>query len=634
MALKPRSGSTVFIDGKGYTIREGTYDKKKKPITYDRFSTGDVGYDDLSDIPAWAQSEWRGGFDQKFDIERSRFMNSDNIEIMDSVGSFRLARKFTQYSAVLRGMDVKGQFSNMWFVNRNSTLMFSDNLTAWTQSLNMSADNPGDAIAWKGGLYVSVPSIKVLWGSANPSATGAGWVAELSASSNVAFTKLAALNELMYMTDGANKVYSYDGTGASGLLNIISSNEWNTVNIEAYNGRLYLGCVNRSDPHRIALRVYDGSTTWTVNEWNGVIDGATFGSTFKFMIPFNGKLYFPVNTGSPVQLNIYSFDGQDINLELSLNPKDPKNFAGTFDYTANANIFAAYAQDAQVADGKLFISVNYPGSEVQGDGFTELYCNPGTYWYRYVKFQTADFTNSDVGTMILGLSTFFINKVGVLTTDFNNPVENVNIHVADMSGAFSPTGTIYSSVIDMDLFSLNKKVVTMETYHDTMPVSAFVTPRLITFGENASTATITNSVVGSEITTMKTGNGGLGKKFQYQVNLSAGATSPIVQDIVLRYVLEPNFKRRWSFDLIVSDGLEDTNGKEEPRSAPEMLRDLDRAAGRSVVAFRDLDGAVYDLTAASNSNRGVVITGYNPRGPFYPSGSGPEYIVSIELTEV
>lgn len=627
------TGYDVHIDGKGYLFREGTYLKSKKPIVYDKFATGEVGYDDLSDIPAWAQSEWRGGFDQKFDADRSRFLNSDNIEIMDSIGSFRLARKFVQTTGVLRGIDVKERWSNMWFVNRQSTLMFSDNLTAWTQCLNMSAADPGDAIAWKAGLYVSVPSIKVLWASANPSATGAGWVAELSSSVNIAFDKLASLQDLLYFTNGQDKLYAYDGTGASGVLNVVTSNVWKILNIESFGGRMYMGSVDKSNPGRIALRVYDGTTHTTVYEWTGVI-GTDYGSSFKFMIPFNGKLYFPVNSGSPYQLDIYSFDGQTVELELSLNPKDPKNTAGQFDYTANEDIFAAYAQDAHVVDGKLFITVNYPGSEVEPTGYTELYCNPGNFWYRYVKFQTSDMTNSSVDTKILGLATFFINKLGILTMDELHPNENTNIHIADMSGAFSPSGQIQSSVIDMDLFSLDKKVVTMELYHDTMPVSSYVTPRLITFGANGGTAQITNTTSGSETTIMKISKDNLGKKFQYQVDLSAGATSPIVQDVVLRYALEPNYKKSWTFELAVYDNMELRNGETESRSAPEILRDIERAAGKSVVSFRDVDGTVLDLRSKSSDNRGVLIRNAVARGPFLNSEHGPEYIVSMELVEI
>ncbi len=619
MEVKPYD---IKINGKGYLLKAGSYSSGKLTPNVEKVATGEVNYNDLSDQESWPQSDWRGGFYQKFDLDRSKFLNSTGIEIMDTTGSFRLAKRFAQTAATQTS--VFGGYVNLsgvYFSHTGQVLNFTTNFQTYASAVNLSATlNDKNMIVFNDKLYVGTGA-KVLWASSNPT-SNTGWTAEQSGTYSIG--SMDTMGSYLYASDTGKNLLAYDGVLLS---QVLSDKRWKILKVKSFNGRLYLGCIDEDRLGVACLRVFDGSVAYTVQTWSGI---ARSDLAFSIFDVFNGKLYFNINPDY-YEVDIYAYNGDSVELEMYVNARDPNSVAGPF--TEDTSLQFTTADDLIVADGKLFLSVTVAGAEGFSSGYTEVYCNPGTYWYRYKKvddaarnpvagFKSRLFAYRDDTNNILGLirGPDSADKEDTYRIDFN-------------STAVESSGLLQSSVIDMDLFSVSKMVNSMETYHQTMPVSAMVTNYLLGLESTITTASFTNSTVNSVLTTMKLSNNNTARKFQYQVYLSAGGLSPIVDDVVLRYIIQPDYKQVWSFQVLVQDNLELKDGSKERRSGMEIMRDLKTATKAGVVQFLDVDGTLYDQKNPDPTQRGVIVKDVQRLGP-YPFGhEGPEFVMSIVLTE-
>lgn len=622
----------VIIDGKGYIIKEGTYVAAKRPVAADQFRTGDVSYENLSDQQAWAQSDWRGGFNQVYDVDRSKFFYSENIDILNDSGSFQLTNLVSAiaYSSSVNidpNAAVKTRFSKYsttynWFVAGNSTLSYQ-----YTTSLSSLVNLSGtivDLVSTADKLYASVADHDILWASSNPTAA-TSWTAELSGNGYTP-ADMAIVNDQFYFTNASRTLFKYDGTGSTGVANVRQFNKYLIMNIVEFNGRLYLGCRDAQNLNKCILKVFDGSTDYDLYTWENT--NTTF-SSFDVMVNFNGKLYWNI-TGYRSNASIYSFDGQNIVEEFFVDDLTPSAYSYYVGIQIGSLRFAGF-HDAVVMNGLLFIVGTYTQfTEGGGNGSIDVWATNGSFWYKPIKKASAAPFGQPGSTTIITRNNNTIDVLADLT----------KLEYQQNLSAYESTGKISSSIIDMNLFSINKKVNQLEIYHSSLPNSALVQGNLFFYGDDSSqnaTATITNTTPGSTFTFLKIPDTYPdAKSYSYQVLLScAGNTAtPFVTDIVMRYILSPEYKKVWTFDIVVTDNLELQDGSKETRDSRQLRKDLETSASKGNVSFEDVDGTVFDMTSGSKTNLGVNVRDIQFKGPYDFASDTPEYIATITITEV
>ena len=627
----------VIIDGKGYIIKEGTYVAAKRPVAADQFRTGDVSYENLSDQQAWAQSDWRGGFNQVLDADRSKFLYSENLDFPTSDGAFKVTNKFSAMFAdsgsnvrVDPNAAVKTRFSkysttNDWFIAGNSTLSYQQSDASFSVIANLSGVIV-DTISTADKLYVSVADHDILWASSNPTAA-ASWTAELSGNGYTP-ADMAIVNDQFYFTNASRTLFKYDGTGSTGVVNIRQFNKYLIMNIVEFNGRLYLGCRDAQNLNKCVLKVFDGSTDYDLYTWDNT---STSNSSFDVMVAFNGKLYWNI-VGYTSKGSIYSFDGQNIVEELVLDSTRNGLNAAYYSWLPTDLTFNGF-HDAVIVNGLLYIVGTYNSKPVLGSTASSIniFATNGSFWYQsFVRY-----ANSDPQTATLVTNNNKYLEAISPTSPWNSFYNTLTQY---SYSAYQNTGKITSSIIDMDLFSLDKQVNQMEVYHSALPLGSYVKNTLFFYADNATnnaTATVTNTNVGSNLTVLKIPNTyPIAKKFNYEVQLSAGnSATPIVTDVVLRYVLNPTYKKVWTFDVIVVDNLELQDGSKETRTSTQIRKDLETAASKGTVPFQDVDGTVFDNTLLPNTNFGVIIKDVQFKGPYDFASDRPEYVATITMTE-
>lgn len=652
----------VIIDGKGYIIKEGTYAGGKQQLGADQFRTGDVSYENLSEQQAWAQTDWRGGQDFNNQNQNTQFSSSINIDVPKDFGNIQLAPRLsahinlsaTDLSAISKDKDY---YSYGYFFGNGNTLNCLAGSTMSTAT-NLSATIES-VIAFNGNLWATTPSISVLWASSNPTSGGA-WSANMSSSVGVTFHKMATNGTLLYITDGFSKLYSYDGTGSSGLLPVITSPKWIINNITSYAGRLYMGCVARNNPKLYALRVYDGSTDWTIYQWVGTDTGRSqnqflsfTNNSFNFMVEFGGKLYFNID-GYQYETQIFSFDGNTIGEELKFGSKILGNVIKQQQiHIGGSTIPEATIVDYAVKEGNLYVLLaeGAIGNIIDGRKTHvtyHIFVTQGTYWYE--RFKSAEFdvdhdnpTSSFSKAMLASVSdspTYLALYTNYDSQASSNEFSAGASYYGTSALAYASSGKLTSVLIDMDLFSINKKLTSFEVYHSALTTGQSIQSYIYSQGDDASsytTASVTNTNLGSTNTILKFASStGQFKKFQYDIVLSgtnaASATTPIVTDAVLRWVLEPEDKQEVTFDVLAVDNLQLNDGSYEARTGAQIAADLKSARQKSVVSFTDLDGTVYDGTSVSNASRGMIVKNAVYRSTYDQSNSA-EFVVTVTMVQ-
>lgn len=630
----PATPYDVIIDGKGYIIKDGTYAAGKQQLAADQFRTGDPGYATLRDQQALPQTDWRGGATNFGTPSDVNFSSSNDIEILRDFGSFRLANLF---SAVGNGIGAenlaKGIYNGDLFVANNSLLQYK-NLSAsnWSAGANLSTPGLRSFENFGGKLYVTAVSSQTLWASNSPK-TAAAWSAELS-SMGFSPAKIVGFQSKLYISEDlaafsipGPTLRQYDGVSVA---DVFTSNTWLIINMCVYSGRLYLGCVKRNDPTTYALRVYDGSTDWTVETFEHADTVATNApnNSFNVMRVFNGKLYFNI-ADYEYQNQLMSFDGQSIAVSLPVNAK--KAQFSTFYANAYADIY-----DTEIINGSFYVLVRYVDVTTPVHKYYIWTTQNGEYWYKY--HEVAASSNTTIDGVLLPKS-----NAGIFSIELQKSAGSV-AELKDFQSlsngvsSFQPSGTVTSNILDMDLFSIDKRISSFEVYHSALATNNWIKADLFSYGDSSAqayTATITNSNAGSTQTIIRPTNA-VGKTFQYTITLSASYNSsatPLVNDVVARWVLEPEDKGQWTFDVICVDNLQLNDGSYEKRTGDQIRKDLEAARKKAITSFTDINGATYNQTLKDTDNRGVIVKDIQFKGPYDMSDKGVEFIATVVLVQ-
>jgi len=112
------------------------------------------------------------------------------------------------------------------------------------------------------------------------------------------------------------------------------------------------------------------------------------------------------------------------------------------------------------------------------------------------------------------------------------------------------------------------------------------------------------------------------------VVLSGTTTTPVISDVVIRYILMPSPKRKWQLDILAIDGIKEYK---VPKKGTDIERELWDMANQTIIRFEDIDGKTYDNRKTGSDDRGVIVEDIQTMHPFYANPE--EYIVRLNLIE-
>lgn len=594
----------IKIDGQGYMLLqdgEGAYSQTDHPYQHDRFSTGDVELSDFNFYQYQAQTDWSHGFQEKYlsGEQPSVFWDGNYID-HSHIGELRMHPKRALVSAS----------GNSGVVTGIET--------------------------YKGSAFISVVNTPTSWVYSWP---GSGNALTLSntLTSKTQVWDLEKYNDKLYVSTGVGgTVYQFDGSTWSGLtqtatfmgvlgdtlyagkLNAMLSYDGSTWTEEYAHTGLYIGDMVtwRDKIYYLATddaqHYRDGSKA-SLFYWDGVdrVEIQQFDEAAKTSIEYwNNRLWFIVGNV------LYSFDGEALVEELDLLDADGNSLGSD---TLGISTFSTFengiGKGLKRIGKKLYMVLNSAST-------SKLLVNPGYGW-----------------APALGDHTAFYTTLGVLERN-NNSGDSVmlgdqagNVYRID-EDAFDTAATshVESSWIDMDLPNVQKMFRSMAFQCEDLPAGSTVHMyyKLDDDSNSWTTLTFTN-IAGETFVENQFPSSTVGKRIKYKIELSnsVGTATPRVNDIIIKYIIAPDTKKRWTVGIVLSDEVVLLDGKRETKNARELRAALwESRKKKQVVEFQDTDGSVYD----------VLMNDLQVRSPGslktqIQDGEGPEFHAFIELIE-
>ena len=203
-----------------------------------------------------------------------------------------------------------------------------------------------------------------------------------------------------------------------------------------------------------------------------------------------------------------------------------------------------------------------------------------------------------------------------------------------------------TSIIDGNLFTIDKYQGGVTIYNEPLPsgctigVEARIDKDFSRLTSDNFTILGYNNTAGSTSFDIQMLSGNIGKKIQLEIVLltTDETVSPIVQDVVMRYLLRPTVKRKWNFEILCMDDIKEYN---RPKTGKEIERELWDLSNKSLVSFRDVDGIYYDAGKDGTADGGIIFNDIMVSGPIKmessddprPKYAQTGYIATIELVQ-
>lgn len=577
----------ITLDNTGYIIKQGSYSKELQPTTESRYSTGNIGYSDLTVWQYFAQSNWINGFDQKFLVDDSCFYDNEYTNTNEP-GEIKLFPQLTVADNFVDAGPIKTikSYNGSVYIGVQKV---SPSIWKWTGSgsatFELSLANMStliDSEVWDDKLYIS---------------TGAG--GQVYTYNGTAWNSLA--KSINWMTswesclwgNSATTLYKYDTTDNSAWTSEFAIAGEYMKAMKVFRGKIYYLATD-VDNQGTYFCSYDGDLRTKIYTWN---EGCR-----PSMEIFESKLWMEVGG------TLYSFNGAEVRRELNLQSRWGKKGLG---------IYPTATQDegkGVCAAGKRFYCVANPSA---------------TSSSLLVKEESTGFSQA-IGVVGYPITTLGVFDQGATSDNSLLAGDNSgNLYYLNESlYSTSNTGIVESSWIDADLFSLDKLWNSLVIYHDTLPASTSITAKY-KLDDDSAWNTFTNGTSNTSGTTNFSAafpTGTIGKKLKYQLSLitANSAVTPTVQDVVAKYILNPPVKKKWQFAVVLGNDTILLDGTREPKSGAELEAGLWSAIDKD---------ALLSFTDADNSTFNVIFSNLRVEGPHINQKKGMEYHALVELIE-
>lgn len=610
--------NTVTIEGKEYSIKEGSYIKRKVNSTVPRFANDKISLSDLSAWSWWSQSLWHGGFDREF-IDTDPpigFNKSENLDMLSKVGKIKRAK------SVLSSASISGLRSPVFapYTASSRYVYFGGNFSVGKLRLYRKAEAAAPSQIWQdvsGGQILAMSEFMKDGGSTPRLYLG------ISPSFGTNYLKYTTGTSVLNDTNwSAASGIPYSLKNAEYLLWLINNNGLYTYDQTTPTRKVLDPDVNISSGTRGQLMEYDSGGIYWIGYGNST-----------------GRLYV-YDIVADTDTQIYQWPG-------NFEPKFIKKFSrggliigGVDRSTDSAALYEFNTTTNELKTIKVWESSDDEQSAEAGTESGDLFYisiaprgTTNALIYQYDGNNLALYLKKDVGTIGASIPFLFANKFHLILNSTGDSGLKYGANTTD----YQISGSIESSKIDADLFGVQKYWGGVTVVHNYLPASSYIKLKTrvdTTTHWSALPVRASNGLSGTTSFEAQLVSANIGKKFEYYLKISGATAKDVeIEDVAVRYLIQPENKLEWYFDLLLIDNLKGIN-----RNSETMKQELLTALRKVIVNFKDIDGVTYDESTpihqhTRNYDRGVIVENIEFLGPYLQGEKGNEYIARVHLIE-
>jgi len=554
----------VLLDGQGYLIDLASYRKRVNQPFAPKRRSGDPGYGDQALASVWAQENWQLGlgadlWDPKWTNRTAGFKTGTNLDV--HFGDLRMGRSAVEVHAPAGVAELFNliSYSTRIFATRGDGQQIYESAdgTTWAVSLNSGASSVGPMTHFNGWL-IAANLLNGILHKFDDTAWTSPWVTLTGVGAGASALMSYVINATEYLfvgqtqSTGASRLYQVH----SGGTNVIAATFREAVISALAVQDNLLWIATQEGAFHGALYTYDGNN---VREITRLPDNA-----ISTMHVFNNRLYGASRTRGKV----WSIDRQG--LEEVFTIPEVQGVGGVSTY-------APPIYQLTVDDGRLFLPVVETGGHgvyaYDGSGWSNLIAGHGGDEPRGITAHKGDVYAST--KRAAGAHTIRIERK-------------------------SPTAGIWtSSAFNAGLAATQKLWVQLELFHTALAAGEAIT---IDYELDLS-GTYTNLGIsdadGATSRTLNFATDVTARHLRIKLTfaLTTQTLTPKVQGLIVRYLIQPNVKAEWEFDVLLEGAaatpLIRLDNSNEPTAGPALADALWTSRGKKqVLTFTDLDTEV------------------------------------------
>lgn len=592
----------IKINNIEYNIREGSYIKKKKSPTIPRYGVGDVALSDLTTWNFWSQSLWHGGFKEKYlsTTDMTKFYSSNNVDVFSQVGSIKLAKGYPVSAAL-------SAFTNQIFE------------TYYTpSSLKLMIGNSSSTSKMK--MYYKSSSSALSTAYTNASAGSIYALKDCSVDTTIGL--LMSTSGGAAGNSGRLKRWTAQGSAA----NLTGFNQtWSPQSIVMLDNIAYLVGNN--------LMKYDLVSTFTTLQTNLDITGSYnmnacgVGGNVYWITYSNSKgRLWKYTIYSDTRNVVYNF-GDELEPEICVNFRNKVIIGGLNPQEQSASLWEYNPQTDSIKNIILFKNEDDEYKITWGYVYKDIFyfgiTGNNNYIYQYDGEKVSNFIQHGGGEVI--------NACAFLSNMIQLGIGNI-FRYSDNITQYRASGSLESSKIDFGLFGVDKYIGGLTVVHE--PLASYQTGAIkVRIDDTTAWSAITqagyNASIGSTSFDIELLTNNTGSKLEYQLILKSISDVPEITDVLIRYLLAPNLKWEWYFDLLLADKIDRKN------TAKQLVDALESAYNNSIIEFVDINNSFYSSKKSGTTDRGIIFDELELLGPYNQSDKSynPEYIARVHLIE-
>lgn len=614
----------VELDGQGYQLlqKEGSYNRGKQPYSVDRYSTGDITYSNFDTYQYHAQTDWSAGWNDRYGLAENTFWDGQGLDI-STVGELKNALQGIDITVVANSGYISAiqEYKQSAFVGlsngANSSRIYSWNGSA---GVNFSAVQTVarsailDMAVYQGDLWTSIGQPQ------RTDATllnfdGTTWSA-VSSQSGIYFSQIG---DTLYVAGAEGLMRSFDG---STWTTEFQQSGWEIHRMVSWRDKLWylasLGHWKYWGQVKSALYSYDGVDRLLIQEFD---DWCKPSIDVK-----DNKLWFTIGG------ILKSYDGENLVDEMDITSRYPIKSALDI-YSSSTDVYDAsdFGKGIQAIGNKLFVVNN---SALTGSVDSQVLMNSGNGFSPYYRN----------GEEITALGTYTINtEKRLLIGGLSGHLQ----YLASENDSSKPyaVATKEASIVDAELFTIDKLFKSAQIFFNEISAGQSIVFQYKIDNEEddwSTLGTVGTYDVGSTSIEFDFPPATTGKKLIYRL-IIGGSASQVdtvftnttaaqirIQDVVIKYLLAPDTKKKWLVKVMLPNNLQLNSGLREPSNGESLAASLETSmAKKEVLQYKDVDNQIYNVIIND-----VQIEGpYNVQTGRDSMGTNPEYVASIELLE-
>lgn len=561
---------------KGFLVKKYSARQKPDSLFGSRFSTGDISYSTMNRWQRFAQSTWIGGYQQKYLEDVTKFKDSKNIDVTEH-GNFKLSKKlgsalYTGASSIVAGIYYNG--AHYWAEGQYVYYTTDEFVHTYTAKDFGAGKVVYDLEIHNGKLWATTGANGLWYHSTSDHTT---WTEQKDGADTINCFYLKSWGTNLYITY-TNYLKYFNGSTVTLVKNFATGSEavYYLKKPEVYASQIFI-------PINLVSSSEGIGTLW-------YYDGANLDMVYKGMDPigtklevYDARLFFVVYGSTRVMIKTYN-NSKVETLKTASITQGPTIFGtglkfGTgIKYGAGSDKF----QDPVnmiVWDDLLLIVMNrtnYNNNVFVYDtvGVTEWTSLPVSSTYSatmWVKERNLYFGGSD----------FIIRK---------------------MLSTYTDDGFLQGSIWDANLYDIEKLFADITIKHDLLLTgdSLDIYYRTSLSGDFIYLGSNSTPNTSSFFASFPTGvNTVKSKNLEYKIVLNSndGTTTPVVQDVIIRYVLSPdNDKRVFNYTIECTKKMRLLDGTFETRTASQVVDDLwSLKSSGELLVLTDENGDTYNV---------------------------------------